>query len=71
LQINDQRKTIYWNPDIITDAQGKTTFEYLNAAGKVGIPLKLTRRSGAIWQCVPLIFDQGVPGGLTRYSGAN
>ena len=42
-----------------------------NFGQRLGIPLKLTRRSGAIWQCVPLIFDQGVPGGLTRYSGAN
>jgi len=38
---------------------------------KVGIPLKLIRRSAAIWKCVPPIIDQGVPGGLTRYSGAN
>jgi hypothetical protein len=38
---------------------------------QVGIPLKLTRRSAAIWKCVPLIFDQGVPGGLTSCSGAN
>jgi hypothetical protein len=37
----------------------------------LGIPLKLIRRSAAIWKCVPPIIDQGVLGGLTRYSGAN
>ena len=36
----------------------------------VGIPLKLIRRSAATWKCVPPLIDQGVPGGLTRYSGA-
>ncbi|SDF12966.1 hypothetical protein SAMN05216464_11359 [Mucilaginibacter pineti] len=37
----------------------------------MGIPLKLIRRSAATWKCVLPIFDQGVLGGLTRYSGAN
>jgi hypothetical protein len=37
----------------------------------LGIPLKLTMYSGAMLQCVPPIFDQGVPGGLTSCSGAN
>jgi hypothetical protein len=46
----------------------KELFGYL---AKVGIPLKLTMCSAAIWKCVPLIFDQGVPGGLTSCSGAN
>jgi len=26
-----ERKTIYWNPDIVTDKDGKATFEYFNA----------------------------------------
>jgi hypothetical protein len=30
----DNRKTIYWNPNIITDAKGKSSFEYFNADGK-------------------------------------
>ncbi len=29
--ITDDRKTIYWNPDIITDKKGKATFEFYNA----------------------------------------
>ena len=28
----DDRKTIYWNPDIITDANGKASFEFFDAA---------------------------------------
>jgi len=31
-QITDDRKTIYWNPHITTDANGKSAFEYFNAA---------------------------------------
>ena len=31
-QHNDSRKTIYWSSDIATDATGKATFEYCNAA---------------------------------------
>jgi hypothetical protein len=54
-----------------TDAQGNIEVRIANDAHLVGIPLKLTRRSAAIWKCVPLIFDQGVPGGLTSCSGAN
>jgi hypothetical protein len=29
--VADDRKTIYWNPNIITDKDGKTSFEYFNA----------------------------------------
>jgi hypothetical protein len=29
-QIVDERKTIYWNPNIITDEKGKASFEYYN-----------------------------------------
>jgi len=32
-QMADLRSTIYWNPDIITDAQGHATFSYFNADG--------------------------------------
>jgi hypothetical protein len=34
LDINDLRTTIYWNPNIITDANGKASFEFYNADGK-------------------------------------
>lgn len=30
----DLRSTIYWNPDLVTDVQGKTTFSYFNADGE-------------------------------------
>ncbi|HVW96826.1 MAG TPA: hypothetical protein VHA56_12725, partial [Mucilaginibacter sp.] len=30
----DLRSTIYWNPDIITDKDGKASFSYFNADGK-------------------------------------
>jgi uncharacterized protein YfaS (alpha-2-macroglobulin family) len=30
----DLRTTIYWNPNIITGNDGKTTFEFFNADGK-------------------------------------
>ncbi len=30
---NDYRSTIYWNPNIITDKNGNTTFEFYNADG--------------------------------------
>jgi uncharacterized protein YfaS (alpha-2-macroglobulin family) len=30
----DLRSTIYWQPDIITDKEGKASFEYFNADGK-------------------------------------
>jgi hypothetical protein len=30
----DLRSTIYWNPNIITDKDGKASFEYFNADGK-------------------------------------
>jgi hypothetical protein len=30
----DTRSTIYWNPELITDAQGNATFEYLNNDSK-------------------------------------
>jgi hypothetical protein len=30
----DQRRTIYWKPDIITGASGQSSFEYFNADGK-------------------------------------
>ncbi|TFF30382.1 carboxypeptidase regulatory-like domain-containing protein [Mucilaginibacter psychrotolerans] len=33
-QLADLRSTIYWNPFVITDAQGKASFEYFNAGGK-------------------------------------
>jgi TonB-dependent SusC/RagA subfamily outer membrane receptor len=33
-QFSDQRTTIYWNPEIITDKDGKVSFEYFNADGK-------------------------------------
>ena len=29
-QLNDTRSTIYWNPNVITDKDGKATLEYLN-----------------------------------------
>jgi len=29
----DWRTTIYWNPDVITDATGKASFQYYNASG--------------------------------------
>jgi hypothetical protein len=31
---NDLRTTIYWNPKIVTDESGKTSFEFFNADGK-------------------------------------
>ncbi len=34
--VTDDRKTIYWNPNIITDKDGKASFEYFNA-GSPGI----------------------------------
>jgi hypothetical protein len=34
LDINDLRTTIYWNPKIVTDANGKASFEFFNADGK-------------------------------------
>ena len=30
----DLRSTIYWNPNIITDKDGKASFSYFNADGK-------------------------------------
>jgi len=30
-RVTDDRKTIYWNPNIITDKDGKASFEYFNA----------------------------------------
>jgi uncharacterized protein YfaS (alpha-2-macroglobulin family) len=30
----DLRSTIYWNPNIITDKDGKASFEYFNADSK-------------------------------------
>ncbi len=33
-QIADLRSTVYWNPNIITDKDGKATFEYFNADTK-------------------------------------
>ncbi len=30
----DSRKTVYWSPDLATDATGKTSFEYFNAGMK-------------------------------------
>ena len=47
-----------------------TNRQKTNKPVRVGIPLKLIRRSAATWKCVPPLIDQGVPGGLTRYSGA-
>lgn len=32
--IADQRSTIYWNPNVITDKQGRASFEYFNAGSK-------------------------------------
>jgi CarboxypepD_reg-like domain/MG2 domain/TonB-dependent Receptor Plug Domain len=32
--ITDQRKTIYWNPDVIAGGDGKASFEYFNAGSK-------------------------------------
>lgn len=32
--IADQRSTIYWNPNIVTDKSGNASFEYFNAGGK-------------------------------------
>ena len=34
VSLADNRKTIYWNPEIITDAEGKASFEYFNAGSK-------------------------------------
>ena len=31
---NDLRTTIYWNPKLITDEKGNTSFEFNNADGK-------------------------------------
>jgi hypothetical protein len=33
-QMQDLRTTIYWNPNIVTDKDGKTSFEYFNADTK-------------------------------------
>ncbi|ASU36003.1 carboxypeptidase regulatory-like domain-containing protein [Mucilaginibacter xinganensis] len=33
-KITDLRSTIYWNPNIITDKDGKASFSYFNADGK-------------------------------------
>ena len=55
--------------EVSTRCSGNTIFEDIKAY--LGIPLKLIRRSAATWKCVPPLIDQGVPGGLTRYSGAN
>ncbi|HEX3386666.1 MAG TPA: TonB-dependent receptor plug domain-containing protein, partial [Mucilaginibacter sp.] len=30
----DQRSTVYWNPNIVTDKDGKASFEYYNSDGK-------------------------------------
>jgi TonB-dependent SusC/RagA subfamily outer membrane receptor len=30
----DERSTIYWNPDLVTDKDGSTSFDYFNADGK-------------------------------------
>jgi hypothetical protein len=35
-KVSDGRKTIYWNPNIITGANGKASFEYFNA-GSPGV----------------------------------
>jgi uncharacterized protein YfaS (alpha-2-macroglobulin family) len=32
--IQGKVRTIYWNPNIITDTNGKASFEYFNADGK-------------------------------------
>jgi len=32
--MSDLRSTIYWNPDIITDNEGKASFDFFNADGK-------------------------------------
>jgi hypothetical protein len=29
-QLSAQRKTIYWNPNVVTDTKGKSSFEYFN-----------------------------------------
>jgi hypothetical protein len=34
--VSDSRKTVYWNPNIITDKDGKASFEYFNA-GSPGV----------------------------------
>lgn len=34
MQAVDTRSTIYWNPMLMTDADGKATFEYFNADQK-------------------------------------
>ncbi|QKJ29385.1 hypothetical protein HQ865_06320 [Mucilaginibacter mali] len=33
-KMTDLRSTIYWNPDLVTDVQGKTNFSYFNADGE-------------------------------------
>ena len=33
-QLADLRSTIYWNPDVVTDKDGKASFEYFNAGTK-------------------------------------
>ena len=33
-QLADLRTTIFWKPDVVTGADGKTTFEYFNAGNK-------------------------------------
>jgi len=35
-RVTDDRKTMYWNPNIITDTDGKASFEYFNA-GSPGV----------------------------------
>jgi TonB-dependent SusC/RagA subfamily outer membrane receptor len=32
--VPDDRSTIYWNPDLVTDKDGSTSFDYFNADGK-------------------------------------
>lgn len=34
LNRNDLRTTVYWNPNVVTDATGKASFEFYNADGK-------------------------------------
>ncbi|MGV8877515.1 MAG: TonB-dependent receptor plug domain-containing protein [Sphingobacteriaceae bacterium] len=33
-KVADLRTTIYWNPNVVTDKEGKTSFEFYNADGK-------------------------------------
>jgi hypothetical protein len=34
VSLSDNRKTVFWSPDIVTGADGKISFDYLNAAEK-------------------------------------